>query len=84
MYYVQKTKQNHYVINKSNKIMLELDSMCWFSHWCSTTPKNAPSRPRPRGRLPNKMLHFFIFFVSGDLDFWPWHSNSGEIFVQCI
>jgi len=23
------------------------------------------------------------FFVPGDLDPWPWYSNSGEIFVQC-
>jgi len=25
---------------------------------------------------------FFVFFVPGDLDVWPWHSNSGNIFVQ--
>ena len=25
---------------------------------------------------------FFSFFVPGDLDFWSWHLNSGEIFVQ--
>jgi len=24
----------------------------------------------------------FRFFVPGDLDLWPWPSNSGEIFVQ--
>jgi len=26
---------------------------------------------------------FFVFFVPGDLDLWPWHSNSGEIFAHC-
>jgi len=34
-----------------------------------TTPeKNAPRGPRPRGRLLNKMPHFFVFFLSR----WPW------------
>jgi len=63
--------------------LLKLDSMCWFSqrhrsgrrHNCITylsTPRTAPE----------KMPHFFVFIPS-DLDLWPWHSNSGEIFVQC-
>jgi len=26
---------------------------------------------------------FFVFFVPGDLDLWPWPSNLGGIFVQC-
>jgi len=26
----------------------------------------------------------FSLFVPGDLDLWPSHSNSGEIFVQCM
>jgi len=32
--------------------------------------KNAARGPRPRGRLPNKIPHFFVFFVPGDLDLW--------------
>jgi len=26
---------------------------------------------------------FFVFFVPGDIDLWPWNSNSSDIFVQC-
>jgi len=44
------------------------------------SPKNAAREPCTRGCLPNKMSHFFVFFVPGDLDLW--HSNSGEIFVN--
>jgi len=28
-------------------------------------------------------LSSLSFFVPGDLNLWPWYSNSGEIFVQC-
>jgi len=28
-------------------------------------------------------LSTFSFFALGDLDLWPWHSNSGKIFVLC-
>jgi len=37
--------------------------MRWFSH--------RRREPRPWGRLQKKMLHFFVFFVRGDLDLWP-------------
>jgi len=71
----------------------KLDSMCWFSdclrtggwhnyitYLCPprTTPeKNAARRPHPRGQLWKKCCTL-LFFVPGDLDLWPWHSNSGD------
>ena len=65
--------------------LTQLDSMRWFSH--------RPRGPRPRGPLPKKchtrtaphrtmpeqFAAILRFFVPGDLDLWPWHSNSGEL-----
>jgi len=43
-----------------------LDSMRWFSHWRRTGRGR-----RLRGRLPNKMPHFFVFICP----WWPWPST---------
>jgi len=54
-------------------LLYNLDSMRWFFH----RPRSAPED----GCRKNAAL--FRFFVPGNLDLWPWRSNSGEIFVQC-
>jgi len=67
----------------------KLDSMRWFSHRHRSAPrtaaeKNAARGRRRRGRLPNKIPHCrFLSPISLTFDLWPWHSNSGEIFVRC-
>jgi len=54
----------------------------------NTTRQHAlifPPAYSSRGRLP--MPHFSVVLspvtLTFDYDLWPWHSNSGEIFVQC-
>jgi len=51
---------------------------------CSVRPTVHAS---PYHALSTEMTQHFFVFVTCDLDLWPdlwlWHSNSGEIFVQC-
>jgi len=60
---------------------LKLDRMCWFSdqrRMVEAPPRTAAEKhaargPRPRGRLPDKMLHFIVFVpvtLTFNLDIW--------------
>jgi len=64
-----------------------LDSMCWFSHRHSHTPRTAPEknaqwRPLPRGQHLNKMPHFFVFLYSVTLTFDLWAWNNISVILQ--
>jgi len=41
--------------------LTELDSMCWFSHWCRSATEDGS----------RKKCSTLLFFVPGDLDCWP-------------
>jgi len=66
----------------------ELGSMHWFSHWHSHAPEERARKKchedhAPEDESQTKCYTISCFFVTSDLDLWPWHSNSGEISVQC-
>jgi len=70
--------------------------MRWFSHRRTSSPPGGHAmvssvaaccvRPSYGAHLTmhcqwRRLSSFFLFFfVSADLDLWPWPSNSGEIF----
>jgi len=73
-----------------------LDSMRWFSHRrrsggrhnCTYLYLRAPEdrsqkKTSHEDRAPKDDSALIRFFVPGDLDLWPWHSNSNEVFVHC-
>ena len=78
------------------KTIAQLDSMRWFSHQRSPSPLGGHTmvssvaacciRPTAHALLctiNGDDSAVFRFFCPRWPDLWPWHSNSGDIFVQC-